>query len=90
MSYSKPVKYSKKGLNLQIVNTYVNIHDLNCGCTQPLKHIIQQIEDQEPSIKEWRTTTATGDDHGPEDGVDGLGEGELEALFADTEEDTTG
>lgn len=91
MSLSKPAKYTKKQLNLQIVNTYVNIHDLNCGCDEPLKHIIQQIQDQEPSLKPCLTTTATGEDPGPVDGVDGLGDGELEALFAETnEEDTTG
>lgn len=90
MSLSKPVKYSKNGLNLQIVNTYVNIHDLNCGCDTPLEHIIRQIQQQEPSLK-CLTTGETGENPGQEDGVDGLGEGELEALFADTEEkDTTG
>lgn len=91
MSYSKPVKYSQKGLNLQIVNTYVAVHDLNCGCNEPLTHIIKQIQEQEPSVKKWPTTTDTGDAHGQEDGVDGLGEGELEALFADGDaENTTG
>lgn len=90
MSFSKPTKYSQKGLNLQIVNTYVNIHDLNCGCNEPLKHIIQQIQQQEPTLK-CLTTGEIGENPGLEDGVDGLGEGELEALFADTEkEDTTG
>lgn len=90
MSLSKPCKYSGKQLNLQIVNTYVNVHDLNCSCDEPLKHIIQQIQEQEPTLK-CLTTGETGGDHGLEDGVDGLGEGELEALFAETEEkDTTG
>ncbi len=77
-------------MDLQIVNTYVAVHDLNCGCEKPLEHIIKQIQQQEPSLKPCPTTTATGDDHGPEDGVDGLGDGELEALFANTEEDFTG
>lgn len=90
MSYSKPCKYNEKQLNLQIVNTYVNIHDLNCSCEEPLKHIIKQIQEQEPTLK-CLTTGETGENPGLEDGVDGLGDGELEALFADTEEkDTTG
>lgn len=91
MSLSKPTKYSKKGLQLQIVNTYVNIHDLNCGCDEPLKHIIKQIEEQEPTLKRCHTTTETGENHGQEDFVDELGEGDLEALFAEPDgEDTTG
>lgn len=91
MSYSKPCAYNKKALNLQIVNTYVAVHDLNCGCNEPLQHIIRQIEDQEPTVKTCRTTTAAGDAPTTTDGIDDFGGDELERLFAeDDEKDITG
>lgn len=87
-------KLSPRQKNLQIVNTYVAIHDLNCHCERPLHHIIQQIHDQEPTLqKELCLTTAKdgGDPTGKET-IDDFGPGELEALFAegDTKEDATG
>lgn len=77
-------KYSPRQLNLQIVNCYVGIHDLHCHCKSPLKHIIQQIETQEPSIKKWRDTTTAADGHQDgEDVIDQFGPGELERIFAE-------
>lgn len=76
-------KYTPKQLQLQMVNAYVHIHDLRCNCKSPLKHIIQQIENQEPSIKIWRdSTVATGPRDG-EDVIDQFGPGELESIFAE-------
>lgn len=85
-------KYTPRQLNLQMVNCYVGIHDLHCHCKQPIKHIIQQIEQQEPSIKQWRDTTTEKDgDHAGEKDIDHFGPGELERLFAeDVVEDTDG
>ncbi len=78
----KPTNYSKNGLNNQILNTYVNIHDLNCGCDNALKHIVLQILEKEPEIKKCLTTTTTGETTG--DGEeDVLGEGDLERFFAE-------
>lgn len=84
----KPTNYSKRQQNLQQVNSYVSIHDLTCNCNQPLKHIIEQITEQEPTIKKekWFTTTDTGENPGGAGGVDDFGDGELEALFAETDE----
>jgi len=79
-------KYTPKQMTLQMVNAYVHIHDLRCHCKSPLKHIIQQIEEQEPTLKKWRDSTTTA--AGPQDGdadTDPFGPGELERLF---EEDT--
>lgn len=88
MSDYVPPNYSKKQLTLQSVNGYVHIHDLNCKCDQPLKHIINQITDQEPTIKKWlATTTAEDGNHATGGDIDDFGPGELERLFAE-EEDT--
>lgn len=92
MSDYIPPNYSKKQLNLQNVNAYVHIHDLTCHCKQPLKHIIEQITTQEPTLKKWLATTTAED--GSQDGekdIDHFGPGELERLFAeDTEENDEG
>ena len=73
--------------NLQYVNCYTSIHDLGCNCDEPLKHIIKQITEQEPSIKPWLATTFgnTGDQDGEKD-IDGFAPGELERLFAEGED----
>lgn len=82
MSDYVPAKLTKKQLNLQNVNTYVNVHDITCCCGQPLKHIITQIVEQEPTIKPWLATIAdTGNQDGEKD-IDGFEAGELERLFA--------
>jgi len=84
MSDFIPPNYSKRQLNLQMVNGYVSIHDLMCHCKQPLHHIIKQIEEQEPSIKKCQgsSTAAAGIQDG-EDVIDQFGPGELEELFAE-------
>lgn len=91
-----PSKLSEKRTILQNVNAFVAIHDLTCQCEQPLKCIIQQIYLQEPTLQfqptelqKWLTTTGTSGDHGGKDASDFTGE-ELDALFANTEEDTEG
>lgn len=91
MSDYVPPRYTKKQLNLQTVNCYVGIHDLNCNCKEPLKHIIQQITSQEPSLKPWLATTT--EDIGNQDGerdIDGFAPGELERLFAEGEDEKDG
>lgn len=89
--YIKP-NYTKRRLDLQNVNTYVSVHDLTCNCTSPLKHIINQIVHQEPSIKKWLATiTEENGDQDTEKDIDHFGPGELEALFAqDAGEDAQG
>ncbi len=81
MSHSK---LSKRD-NLQLVNTYVAIHDLKCNCDHPLECILQQIKTQEPSLeityKPCLTGTATGGLPGGKDEEKPFGEEELEAIF---------
>lgn len=80
--------YTKKQLNLQMVNAYVHIHDLHCHCKTPLNHIIQQIYSQEPTIKPCQDTTiAAAGDHDGDADIDHFAPGELERLFA--EDDAT-
>ena len=83
-------KYTPRQLQLQMVNAYVHIHDLHCNCKSPLKHIIKQIEDQEPSLKCRDTTTEKDGDHAGEGGIDDFGPGELERLFAEDVEEKQG
>lgn len=91
MSDYVPANLTKKQLQLQNVNCFVNIHDLNCYCKEPLKHIIQQILTQEPSLKPWLATTIadTGNQDGEKD-IDGFGPGELERLFAEGDDEKEG
>lgn len=91
MSEYVPPNYSKRQLNLQMVNCYTAIHDLNCNCEKPLVHIIKQIEEQEPTVKKWRDSTTTdAGSHTGGDVVDDFGPDELEKLFEQDAEDTKG
>lgn len=76
----QPVPYSENGLRNQIINCYISIHDLNCGCNEPLKHIIQQILEKEPTLKECLGTT-TGETTGNVEDI--LQDGDLERFFAE-------
>lgn len=91
MSDFVPPNYTKKQLNLQMVNGYVHIHDLHCHCKTPLNHIIQQIYQQEPTIKKCQGTSTEEDgnlDTGAD--VDHFGPGELERLFAEDDDGNQG
>lgn len=92
-----PTNYKPKELQLQWINNIVHTHDLICKCDNPLEHTIYGIIKQEPNLrlnKETKDllqkclTTENGGDRA-EDDFDGLGAGDLEALFAeDTGEET--
>ncbi len=91
MSDFIPPNYTKKQLNLQMVNAYVHIHDLHCHCKSPLNHIIEQIHQQEPTIKKWPVTTTAADGTQDTDAaIDHFGPGELERLFAEDAGENTG
>lgn len=83
-------KYTKRQLNLQMVNGYVAIHDLRCHCQKPLQHIIEQIHQQEPTLKCQDTTTAAVGNPDGEKDIDGFGPGELERLFAEEDDEKEG
>lgn len=90
MSDYVPPRFTKKQLNLQNVNTYVNVHTLTCDCQQPLQHIIKQIVQQEPSIKPWLATIVDTGDPATEKDIDGFEPGELERLFAGEDAENAG
>lgn len=80
-------KLSKRDI-LQLVNTYVAVHDLKCTCDHPLECIIKQIKQQEPSLQitfkpQCHTSTETGEHHGGDAaGEDPIGQEDLEEIFA--------
>jgi hypothetical protein len=80
-------KLSRKD-NLQLVNTYVAIHDLKCNCKHPLECILEQIKQQEPTLqiqykKSCRTSTETGERPGGEGAAEEtIGQEDLEEIFA--------
>lgn len=84
-------KLSPRQKNLQIVNAYVSIHDLNCHCDKPLHHILQQIYDQEPTLQKEKCPSidVAGTDPTGKETIDDFGPGELEALFAEGGEEDT-
>ncbi len=51
MSRYTPPKYNKKELQLQWINGIVHMHDLCCGCPDPLEHSIIGITNQEKNLR---------------------------------------
>lgn len=89
--HDKPTPYTKKQLSTQILNAYTSIHDLNCGCNNPLLHIVEQIFEKEPTIKQQcLTSQEDGGDQETGTDIDGFGPGELERLFAEDADADTG
>lgn len=80
MSRYVPVTLSRKNRDLDWINCLVQIHNLRCGCNEPLIHTVEEIFKQEPTVKEQclhsgDTLTAAEDA--------GFGDGDLERLFAE-------
>lgn len=85
---SKPKNELTRKRKLEWTNIICSLHDLVCPCSHPLQHTVDHLYDIEPTLKPPSCPTTIKDGDG-EDVIDGLGEGELEALFAeDTEEDS--
>lgn len=99
----KPSPYKDKCMELQMTNAFMHIHDLACGCNDPLLHTIQLLlsnkidstipESTKEKIKCLLSTEA-GFNHGegdtPEDIADVLTAGDLEELFKENTEDDDG
>lgn len=98
-----PVKYSTRQLQTQLTNAQIHIHDLACGCGDPLKHLLQLLttEKIETTLKQdtiKQIKCLLDGDHGDTDGdhktgdtaVDELFEGELDQLFGQPFEDDDG
>lgn len=77
-----------RATKIQWLNHLASTHGLLCDCHNPIEHTVNTIFEIEPELKKkCLTTTAAGE---KEDTIDGLGDGELEALFAENPEEDTG
>lgn len=78
--FLKPSLYNGKGLENQLRNCMYNLHDLSCGCNTPRKHLT--------SILNPEKCHSTKEDgiHGDTNAFDGVDEGDLDALFALTDD----
>lgn len=64
------------------INVIASIHNLQCPCTRPLAHTIEEIITQEPNLKilipQRCLSGATAEEPGVDDHID---DGDLEKLF---------
>lgn len=100
MSRYVPVKYNQKTLQLQWINGLVHLHDLHCGCNDPLEHTIIGITNQEKNLrftdkeKQQLKKCLFGEENTTKE--EEIGDEDLAALFTEdygdqnTEEDATG
>lgn len=87
--YLKPTLYSKRGLENGWLNLVYGTHDQICGCNDPINHLNHLIKKQKcPHIEETSTTAGTSGTTETQDA--GYEEGDLEKLFAEDTQDTTG
>ncbi len=77
MSTFIPPKPNTKNGRLDWINTIVMLHNLRCGCDHALQHTVDEIYQQEPTLK--LPKCHGGDDHTVAE--DAFGPGDLEALF---------
>lgn len=84
--FLKPGFYDGKALEQQYMNAVYSIHDLMCGCLDPINHLIEiRKRDKWLPTKDAATTTENGDQ---EDDDFPLTGGDLAQLFdTDKEED---
>lgn len=82
--YLKPTLYTGRALENQLKNSIFNLHDLICGCNETSQHILHLFSEEKClHFKEGGTLITKEDNHGDAN----LDEGDLDALFADTDED---
>ncbi len=85
----QPALYSGRPLEQQWINCVYGIHDLFCGCLQPIQHLIDITNQEKCRHTKDIGTTTEEETHG-EEHFD-FDAGDLEKLFAEnTEEDTNG
>ncbi len=89
MSRYQPLKHNTKNAQIQWVNTLVHIHDLQCNCNDPLEHTTTTIFRQEPNLRFTdheknliKRCLTTGEEKDTQDAGDVIGQGDLDALFA--------
>lgn len=89
----RPPRYGQRGLELQLLNSIFQNHDLCCGCDDQLLHILSIINTHnkanlsDTKLKEIKclltgeTTGTEEDSAGAADALDVLNDGDLDALF---------
>ncbi len=95
-NYYKKTFYNASGQQKQLLNCIVGDHDLICCCEEPLQHITDLIFTANPDIKFKEETKqkiqkclgTTQEEDGDDDA--GIGEGELDRLFAEEFDENTG
>ncbi len=99
MSYSKlqTPQYTSAALNLQLINSLHNNHDLCCGCQNPSEHLLFLLATKvkptnftKEEKKQIQKCLGFGDGRTTEDEDTGLEPGDLEKLFAIEDEDIEG
>lgn len=79
--FLQDVKYTKKQLENNWINSTIHNHDLFCGCDDPLKHLEYLLKKEKcPHLTDAATSTETGGIMEKED--DTFDAGDLEKLFA--------
>lgn len=85
----KPTEYKPRALQNAWMNNIFQTHDLWCSCNSTIKHLKEIIKEQEcRHSRDAATTTETGGTTTTEE--TGFDEGDLESLFALTEENDEG
>lgn len=87
MNFEVP-KWTPKQQKTNWLNLLTHVHDLQCHCDKPLEHTAWNIFEQEKHLRftttqkqEIKKCLTTGEEDAGVDALDGLGEGELTALF---------
>lgn len=84
--FLQPSLYNGRAAEQQWVNIVWNTHDQLCGCNKPFEHLAEIINNGtcHTFTKETTTAATSGTTKRDETGFD---EGDLEALFAENQDD---
>lgn len=100
MSFSKqrPTYYNSTSIQQQMLNTFVSVHDLTCGCDHPIEHILWTTATKgKPTgfTEEEKSTLKKCLGFGEnltikEEEETGIEDGDLDRLFAEDDTEDTG
>lgn len=77
--FLKPCLYKNGALELQFLNAVHGIHDLMCGCNDPIEHLVQIKQRRECPHTENTTAASTTTAGTTEEDI--LENGDLDELF---------
>lgn len=81
MSRYVPLKLSARNKRIDWINCIVQVHNLQCGCSQPLEHTLEEIYTQEPTLQIKVPPPCPGSTGDPGTAADADFGEELEKLF---------